>query len=83
MDINQKLKETIVGTASREVQVSDINDNTVLTDDLGFDSVQIISLIVELEEQFNMEIEDDDLEIEKLTIYKNLYDIVSTKVNRQ
>lgn len=32
---------------------------------LGFDSVQIISLIVELESNFDIEIEDDDLKYRK------------------
>lgn len=83
MDIDRKLKEIIIEVAYRGVQVSEINDATVLTTDLGFDSVQIISLIVESEAQFKIEIEDDDLDIEKLTIYKNLYAMVFHKVDSQ
>ena len=62
------------------VEISEINDNTVLTKDLGFDSVQIISLIVEIESQFDIEIEDEDLDIEKLTVLKTLTDMVVNKL---
>lgn len=82
MDFQKKLKKIIMDVATSDVDLNEINDNTVLTDDLGFDSVQIISLIVELESQFNIEIEDDDLDIEKLTVFKNLNNMLVEKINR-
>ena len=48
MEIKGKLKKIIVDIASIAVGINEINDNTILTKDLGFDSVQIISLIVEI-----------------------------------
>ena len=83
MDINQQLKEIIAEIISHEVQISDIYDETVLTVDLGFNSIQIVNLIVELETKYNIDIEDDDLDIENLTVYKNLFDMVSEKLKIQ
>lgn len=80
MEIKEKLKKIIVDIAPTVVEISEINDNTVLTKDLGFDSVQIISLIVEIESQFDIEIEDEDLDIEKLTVLKTLTDMVVNKL---
>ena len=80
MEFKKKLEKIITKIASMEVDVCEINDNTILTRDLGFDSVQIISLIVEIESQFDIEIEDDDLDIEKLTVFKNLIDMISNKL---
>lgn len=80
MEIKEKLKKIIVDIAPIVVEISEINDNTVLTKDLGFDSVQIISLIVEIESQFDIEIEDEDLDIEKLTVLKTLTDMVVNKL---
>lgn len=80
MDIHEKLKAIISEVATRAVDDVKIIDETVLTSDLGFDSVQIISLIVELESQFNIEIDDDDLDIEKLTVYSSLYNMVTNKL---
>lgn len=80
MEIKEKLKKIIVDIASIAVGISEINDNTILTKDLGFDSVQIISLIVEIESQFDIEIEDEDLDIEKLTVFKTLTDMTVNKI---
>ena len=80
MDIHEKLKAIISEVATHAVDDVKIIDETVLTSDLGFDSVQIISLIVELESQFNIEIDDDDLDIEKLTVYSSLYKMVTNKL---
>lgn len=82
MEIKEKLKKIIVDIAPIAVEIGEINDNTVLTKDLGFDSVQIISLIVEIESQFDIEIEDEDLDIEKLTVLKTLNDMVVNKLQR-
>ena len=80
MNLNEKLKEIIAEVALKDVAESMINDETVLTSDLGYDSVQIIQLIVELESQFQIEIDDDDLDIDKLTIYCNLRDMIASKI---
>lgn len=80
MEIKGKLKKIIVDIASIAVGINEINDNTILTKDLGFDSVQIISLIVEIESQFDIEIEDEDLDIEKLTVFKTLTDMIVNKL---
>ena len=80
MKIEEQLKKIITEVASRDIEIFEISDDVVLTSDLGFDSIQIISLIVELESQLGIEIEDDDLDIEKLTIYQNLYELVERKI---
>ena len=46
MDINKNLKAVIKDVSIRDIDIKDITNETVLTSDLGFDSVQIISLIV-------------------------------------
>lgn len=83
MDFKEKLKRIIAEISSVEIEISEINDDTVLTNDLSFDSVQIISLIVEIESHFDIEIEDDDLDIEKLTVFKNLTDMIANKLQRK
>lgn len=83
MNIDEKLKKIITDSASQEIGISTINENTILTSDLGFDSVQIIGMIIELESQFQIEIDDEDLDIETITVYKSLYDMVNQKVNLQ
>ena len=79
MNINQRLKELIVNVATNDIDVDNINEKTILTTDLGYDSVQIIGLIVELENEFHIEIEDDDLEIENLTVFIKLLEMIERK----
>ena len=79
--MEKKLKQIIVDVATNSIELSVINDLTVLTNDLGFDSVQIVNLIVELEVQFGIEIDDDDLDIEKLTEYHNLLEMIKNKLS--
>ena len=79
MNIEQKLKNIIAKVATQDVDAGNITEETILTSDLGYDSVQIIELIVELENEFNIEIDDDDLEIENLTIYNKLHEMIERK----
>jgi acyl carrier protein len=79
MNNDQRLKEIIAKVATQDVDAGNINEEIILTSDLGYDSVQIIELIVELENEFNIEIDDDDLEIENLTVYCKLYEMIERK----
>lgn len=47
----------------------DLNDETDLIEDLYFDSINIISLIVSIEKEFSIEIPDEFLVLEKLRSY--------------
>ena len=52
------------------------NDNLDLIRDLGFDSIKFVMLLINLEEMFNISIDDDDLDLEKLSNYMNLKKII-------
>lgn len=58
--VRKVLYEGIISKVPEEVP--DLND---LSDDLGMDSLDIIELIMELEEEFGMVIEDEDVERSK------------------
>ena len=81
MNIDEKLKSIIKGIANVEIVEGTINDETILTMDLKFDSIQIIELIVELETQFEIKLDEEDLDLEKLSVYKNLFKLVEDKLN--
>lgn len=79
MNIEQKLKDVIANVATQDVDAESITEKTILTNDLGYDSVQVIKLVVELENEFNIEIDDDDLDIENLTVYSKLHKMIERK----
>jgi len=78
-ELEKKLKEAIK-KFGEGVEIEDINDETELVRDYNYDSIGIIQLIVELEEIFQIEIDDDSLELYKLSQYNELLKLIIEKV---
>lgn len=57
-----------------------IDENTSLYDECGLDSVGVIDLVVCIEEQFNFEFNDTDLELSNFKTVSNIADLVKTKL---
>lgn len=57
LELKSLIMEVDEGTESEK-----IDENTDLIEDLGFDSLQVMKLIVYIEEKFNIEIMDIDFE---------------------
>ena len=60
MDIAEKVKEII--SQQLDVDQENINDEASFVDDLGADSLAIVELALAFEEQFEIEIPDEDTE---------------------
>ncbi len=58
------IKETVYKKIAKTLEIAqeDINDDSLLVDDLGADSLETVELVMELEEAFDMEISDNDAE---------------------
>lgn len=74
-----KLKE-IITLCDVSIDKESLNESTDLVRDFGFNSVNIIQLLVVLESEFNIQIDDGDIVFEKLSTYKGLLDILNAKV---
>ena len=59
-DVLSKVKEIIVEKLG--VNESEITENAKFIDDLGADSLDTVELIMQFEEDFGLEIPDDDAE---------------------
>ena len=55
-----KIKEIIIDKLG--VDESKISDDAIFIDDLGADSLDTVELIMQFEEEFNIEIPDEDAE---------------------
>lgn len=62
-DIREKVKKVIVDQLS--VNAEEITDDASFIEDLGADSLDIVELVMEFEEQFGIDIPDE--EAEKIT----------------
>jgi acyl carrier protein len=80
MNIEEKVIEFVLqGSRNKNSVAEDIRE-TRLIEDLGYDSLVLISLFMEMEEEFDFEIEDVDL-INAMTI-GHLIDICSKNVTK-
>ena len=60
MDIEAKVKEIIMDKLG--VEESQISPEASFTNDLGADSLDIVELVMAMEEEFDLEIPDEDAE---------------------
>ena len=81
-EIIEKFKEIIIYIIDEE-NIVEIDEDFIekdLLNDFGFDSLNIISLIVEIEEKFNIEFDDDFLEMENMRCPKNIIEYIERKL---
>lgn len=67
--MNEQLNNIIKRMAPCEYE---LNSNSDLFIDLGFDSFKIVSLFIEIENEYNIAFDDSDLNISKIRIVKDL-----------
>ena len=59
------------------VEVASLVPEANLLDDLGADSLDVVELVMALEEEFNIEVPDDD--VENIRTVRDVIDYVGTK----
>lgn len=70
--------------ASMEQEASTRPIETVnLIDDLGMDSVQILSLLMTLEEEFSIDLDEADVDLDKMMNVQALIDFVARKTSAE
>jgi acyl carrier protein len=63
-----------------DVDASKITPEASFTNDLGADSLDVVELVMALEEEFDVEIPDE--EAEKLQTVQSVVDYVNTKIKK-
>ena len=77
MSVEEKVKEIIVDQLG--VDEKQVNSEASFIDDLGADSLDTVELVMALEEEFDIEIPDEDAE--KIATVKNAVDYIKGQTN--
>lgn len=71
------MKETVNEILREKSFWEDITSELKLNEDLGLDSLNMVELMVELEDKFNIEIDEGDLDPAALQTVDQIYALVS------
>ena len=70
------MKEKVNEILKEKSFCDEITSELKLREDLGLDSLNMVELMVELEDKFNIEIEESDLDPAALQTVNQIYDLV-------
>ena len=59
-----KVKKIVKKVAKTSIDINSINDDSSLSDELMFDSVMIIELLLEIENEFSIRFDDEKIDFE-------------------
>jgi acyl carrier protein len=76
MDIEKRVKEIIAEQLG--LGVEEVANESSYVDDLGADSLDVVELVMALEEEFDIEISDDELE--KIRTVQDTIDYIKQRV---
>lgn len=77
--IHDRIKELLCNEVLVGFSPNEIKNDTGLIDELHLDSIQMMGLIAGLENEFAIEFEDDDLDLQIITTVNALANFVSNK----
>lgn len=76
-DVLRTIAEYLVKESDLELELEALTRDTNLQEDLGLDSMQAVTLIMDMEEEFDITVDDD--EVAGLTTIGELVDLVINK----
>ena len=79
-DILRKLKQIVVKIAQLKLAPEEISNTANLFDDCGMDSVSIVELVLSLEGEFDITIDEDELEAQVFQDFPRLGAFVESKL---
>jgi len=74
------LRAMILQESRLALDMNDVVDAADMVDDLGFDSITMISLIVRIETTYGITVDNDDLTLDFMKTVDSLYQYVLKKI---
>lgn len=83
MNINticEKLKEIVGSTLKKRVDISNLNSNTDLVEDIGLSSIEAIQILIRAENEFGIRLEEKEFSIELVRTIFDLAEYINKKI---
>ena len=77
--VKEKIKGIIVSRLKDEEKIRTLENDTPLLS-LGIDSILALSILVEIEEEFNVEIDDSDLNMDKIRNINSFAELIDNYI---
>lgn len=81
--LDERIKEIILRNMTRPVENIEINPDSDLINDLALSSIEIVNLLVEIEEEFNIQIDTTEITMPIFSEYRQLREFLLTKMASQ
>jgi len=78
--VKEKIKGIIVSKLKDEEKIRTLEYDTPLLS-LGIDSILALSILVEIEEEFNIEIDDSDLNMDKIRNISSFAELIDNYIS--
>lgn len=78
--VKEKIKGIIVSRLKDEEKIRTLEYDTPLLS-LGIDSILALSILVEIEEEFNIEIDDSDLNMDKIRNISSFAELIDNYIS--
>jgi len=80
--VEKKIKRMIKEKLSLNLELEQIPSNENVVERFNLNSIDVLELLIGIETEFNIEIEDEDLNAELVESLSNLANYVMKKINR-
>lgn len=78
--VKEKIKGIIISRLKDENKIRTLEYNTPLLS-LGIDSILALSILVEIEDEFNIEIDDSDLNMDKIRNINSFAELIDSHMS--
>ncbi len=79
----ENIKTNLINILKKYTLAKDVwknfNENSSIISDLKINSARIVDIVIDLEEKYDIEITDEELE--KLTCFKDIVKLIDSKIN--
>jgi len=77
MELDNILKKIICEVKEDMTLFDKIKANTNLMNDIGLDSLQMVNFLLQIEQQFNLELDYDDIDLQDLQTYESVCTLIN------